>query len=104
MVPYAIVTFSLAGPVPAAPPLTWSQTSNDWVVALLKFFTAAQSTTIHVVEPSVRVPMRIAPPAPGLRSVQKGATTLFGRAVFGNACGNGVASAPEPPPITRVPF
>jgi len=87
--PYEYVTSSLAGPVPAAPPAIRIQTSNECVVALPKFFTPAQSTMIHELEPSESTAIRIAPapPADGLRSVQSGASTLFGRAGFGKCCG-----------------
>src|SRR5829696_7025135 len=77
-VPYEIVTCSLAGAVPRR-----SQISNEWVVGLLKFRTPAQSTTSHWLTPSFRVAIRIAPAAAGLRSLQNGAITLFGRFGFG---------------------
>src|SRR3954463_8679881 len=60
--------------------------------------------TIQPNPPPLTVATRIEPPAPGLRALQSGATTLCGRAGFGNVCGNGVASAAWPPPITSVPF
>src|ERR1051325_10453647 len=97
-------TSSLEGPVPAAPEAVRSQIWNEWVVALPKFLIFCQSTTSHVVEPSVSVPMRTPALAPvdagGLRSLQPGATTLFGRAAFGKCCGANTMSALVPPPIT----
>src|SRR5262249_23478846 len=59
------------------------QISNEASLGRLNSRTAAQSSTIHESEPSVRMVIRIAPAAPGLRSVQKGARTLFGRVGFG---------------------
>src|SRR2546422_6715421 len=96
IVAYSMLICSLGGVLPV-----WSQTSKVWVVALLKFLTLFQSTTIQLWTPSLSTPMRIAPPAPGLRSVQKGAMTLLGRAAFGKCCGKGVTSALalEPPTI-----
>ena len=102
--PYEIVIDSLAGPV-FVPRWKEIQSSKVWVVGLLKFLTWSQSTTIQPrLGPAVRVATRIAPAEPGLRSVQSGAMTLFGRAPSGNDCGNGVASVPEPPPTTSVPL
>src|SRR3954447_2492625 len=104
--PYEIVTCSPAGP-------WWFcaevriQISPVWVVAFEKFFTPAKSTTIQVLSPSLRTLTRIVPPPPAvdvLRSVQNGATTLFGRAALGNVCGKKFTSAPVPPPSTTYPF
>src|SRR5690348_12786381 len=100
-VPYVMVVCSLAAPVPATAPGSRSQISNECVVALLKFFTAFQSTTSHVVLPSLSVAILIVPPAGGLRSLHRGATTLFGRAVFGKCCGRNTTSEAVPPPRTR---
>src|SRR5262249_1884659 len=102
-VPYVHETSSLEGPGPAAPLATRSQTSNECVVALPKFLMCCQSTTIHVDEPSVSVPIRTAPPgeAVGFRSLQSGASVLFGRAAFGKCCGVNTMSLLVPPPTTR---
>src|SRR5438067_139324 len=94
--PYEIVVCSLEGPAPALPPESLIQISPVCVVALVKFLTAAQSTTSHVSLPSVSVPTRIAPPVGGFRSFQNGATTLFGRRALGNVCTRGGTSAPVP--------
>ena len=64
-VPYVIETSSLDGPVPAPPLAILIHTSNECVVALPKFFTLCQSTTIQVLLPSVSVPIRTLPPLPG---------------------------------------
>ena len=49
-VPYGRTRLSsLAGPVPAAPAAIWIQISNECVVALPKFLTFCQSTTIQVI-------------------------------------------------------
>ena len=101
MGPYEYVIASLEGPV-WAPADSWSQTSKLWVVALPKFFTPAQSMTIHAKPPPVRVATRIAPApdADGLRSLQRGAMELFGRAAFGKCCGVNTMSPLSPPPTT----
>ena len=100
--PYVHETSSLEGPVPTAPEAMRIQIWNEWVVAFPKFLTFCQSTTIHVFDPSVSVPIRTPPPADagGLRSDQNGATVLFGRAAFGKLCGVNTMSALVPPPIT----
>ncbi len=57
---------------------------NEWrFPAVLNSRTPSQSTTSHVSEPSVSDPIRTAPAAAGLRSVQKAASVLFGRVGFG---------------------
>ncbi len=94
---------SLEGPVPAAPEARRSQISPVWVVALPKFLTPAQSTTSQLVGSASLVEsraIRIAPAAVGFRSLQNGATTLFGRAAFGNCWGLKTRSPLVPPPIT----
>src|SRR4029079_6536738 len=81
---YEIVIASVAGPV-FVPRWKAIQSSKLWVVGLLKLRTPSQSTTIQpALGPAVRVATRIAPAEPGLRSVQSGAITLFGRAPLGN--------------------
>src|SRR5436309_3575677 len=77
--------------------------SNVGVVALPKFFTPPQSTTTQpALAPPLRTPTRIAPEPveDGLRSVQSGASTLFGLAAFGKCCGVNTMSPLSPPPTT----
>src|SRR5512142_386370 len=59
---------------------------------------------IQLSPPPERTPIRTAPPAAGLRSVQNPASTLFGGVVFGKLWLLGVASAAKPPPTTRMPL
>src|SRR3954463_517945 len=104
-VPYEYVSCSPAGPV-WAPDEMRIQISPVWVVALLKFLTPSKSTISQLLLPSPSTLTRIRPPAGAvvLRSVQNGASTLFGRAAFGNVCGKKLTSAAVPPPITTYPF
>src|SRR5215210_1911251 len=55
-------------------------------------------------EPGSGVAVSAPPPPAGFMSFQSGATTLFGRAAFGNVCGANWTSAEVPPPITTYPF
>src|SRR5689334_2480677 len=104
---YVYVMSSLSAPVPAAPPAVWSQTSNVWVVLFPKFFTFSQSTMIQSLDPSVSTLTRTLPGVPpvvgawvGSRSLQSGASTLFGFAAFGKCCGVNTRSVLSPPPTT----
>ena len=67
---------------------------------MLNSRTPSQSTTSQVSAPSVSVPIRTAPAAAGLRSVQKSASVLFGRVGFGKFWLVMVLSGPLAPPMT----
>src|SRR4051812_37931620 len=97
-VPYVQLTLSPA-PRPA-PDSIRNQISNEFVVASAAFRTRCQSTTIHVLDPSVSVPMRTAPPAAGFRSVQNGAMMLWGDAALGSDVLAGTEVPPSSPPTT----
>ncbi len=87
--PYEIVTCSLAGPVrpPPGPEPDLERCASSRCRSSSPLPSRRRSSVLRRRRSAS--PIRIAPPpvAGGLRSVQNGAITLFGRAAFGKCCG-----------------